>query len=226
MESQDWALLQEKMQIISSPTFSFQGEKNKMNIKVPLWTEFYLHSHNQWDVFLYLAATVQYIPLFKPTWLLGYNPPINKSLINTEKQRFRTGNDGVEGERNAETKNGKEHLSCTAMLLFSFYPTNQSGFQMMTAYVSPTAWPELHSESLPYKKNKGCLTGILLPTVVKDGTSLAFPPVLKRALRNEGTTRLGQSNAKKEVLYSALKENCLQMRWRMICYLVSLQIYK
>lgn len=53
---------------------------------------------------------------------------------------FGTG-DGLERKRNAKAKNGREHLSCTAMLLFSLYSTDQSGFQMRRARVSPSVLP-------------------------------------------------------------------------------------
>lgn len=49
--------------------------------------------------------------------------------------------DGLERKRNAKAKNGKEHLFCTAMLLFSLYSSDQSVFQMRRARVSPSLLP-------------------------------------------------------------------------------------
>lgn len=61
----------------------------------------------------------------------------------------------------------------------------------------------LHSES---KKNKGCFTGILLPPVQRSGSALASSPVLKRVLGTAEVERLGESNTKKDIFNSALKE--------------------
>lgn len=63
-----------------------------------------------------------------------------------------------------ETNNGKEHLSCTAMLFSSFYPTDQSGFQIRRAHMSPTVLPvSFTGTSCPKRKTKDASLAFCFP---------------------------------------------------------------
>lgn len=140
------SLLQEKVQIISSSTSSF----HKKETKIPLCTEFYLHSHNEMYFCIQLLLSNQSHLLNQPDCsaiiLLSANP-----LSTAEKQRW-TGSGGLKGReiwRYRMTKNICPAQLCSSLQLLPHRPVwlpDKESTLALQCYLLASQWEPVLKE--------------------------------------------------------------------------------